>query len=36
MLSSTKIELWFHEALQKEPPTVGISYSAVDRRTKGK
>lgn len=35
-LPSTKIELWFHGALQKEPPAVGMSYSPVDRHTKGK
>jgi hypothetical protein len=31
MLPSTKIELWFHETLQKAPPAVGISYSPVKR-----
>ncbi len=35
-LPSTKIELWFHGALPKEPPAVGISYLPVDKRTKGK
>jgi hypothetical protein len=35
MLPSTKIELWFHEALQREPPAVGISYSPADKRAKG-
>jgi hypothetical protein len=36
MLQSTKIELWFHGNLQKEPPAAGIGYSPVDKRTRGK
>ena len=36
MLPSTKIELWFHGTLQKEPPAAGISYSPVVKGTRDK
>ena len=36
MLPSTKIELWFHETLQKEPPAAGISYSPAGKPTRDK
>lgn len=36
VLPSTRIELWFHGTLGKDPPAVGIGYSPVGKGVPGK